>query len=207
MILLDEVEKAHADVFNILLQVLEDGRITDSQGRVVDFRNTVIVMTSNIGSEHILDISDDDSQYEKMRNRVMGALRKHFRPEFVNRIDDLIIFHPLGKKQMRDIVRIQLKRVENLLGDQKILVEITPAACDKLVEIGYDPMYGARPIKRAIQREIENPLATKILENTFVPGDTIIIDEGKTGLTFSKKSVVRVSSPVNSVQLVESAEG
>ncbi len=207
VILLDEVEKAHADVFNILLQVLEDGRITDSQGRVVDFRNTVIVMTSNIGSEHILDISDDDSQYEKMRNRVMGALRKHFRPEFVNRIDDLIIFHPLGKKQMRDIVRIQLKRVENLLGDQKILVEITPAACDKLVEIGYDPMYGARPIKRAIQREIENPLATKILENTFVPGDTIIIDEGKTGLTFSKKSVVRVSSPVNSVQLVESAEG
>ncbi|MEB3215336.1 MAG: ATP-dependent chaperone ClpB [Nostocales cyanobacterium 94392] len=204
VILLDEVEKAHPDVFNILLQVLDDGRITDSQGRLVDFRNSVIVMTSNIGSEHILDISGDDSQYEKMRNRVMDALRKHFRPEFVNRIDDLIIFHALGKKQMGDIARIQLKRVEKLLADQKIAVEITPAACDRLVEIGYDPMYGARPIKRAIQREIENPLATKILENTFVPGDTIIIDKGKTGLTFRKKTVVKVSPPVTTVQLVES---
>ncbi|MGF1675946.1 MAG: ATP-dependent chaperone ClpB [Rivularia sp. (in: cyanobacteria)] len=207
VILLDEVEKAHPDVFNILLQVLDDGRITDSQGRLVDFRNSVIVMTSNIGSEHILDISGDDSQYEKMRNRVMEALRKHFRPEFVNRIDDLIIFHALGKKQMGDIARIQLKRVEKLLAEQKIAVEITPAACDRLIEIGYDPVYGARPIKRAIQREIENPLATKILENTFVPGDTIIIDKGKTGLTFKKKTVVKVSSPVTTVQLVESAEG
>ena len=206
VILLDEVEKAHPDVFNILLQVLDDGRITDSQGRLVDFRNSVIVMTSNIGSEHILDISGDDSQYEKMRNRVMDALRKHFRPEFVQRIDDLIIFHALGRKQMGDIARIQLKRVENLLGDQKISVEITPAACDRLIEIGYDPTYGARPIKRAIQREIENPLATKILENTFIPGDTIIIDRGKTGLTFSKKNVVKVSPAVNTVQLVESAE-
>ncbi|MEA5599393.1 ATP-dependent chaperone ClpB [Rivularia sp. UHCC 0363] len=207
VILLDEIEKAHPDVFNILLQVLDDGRITDSQGRLVDFRNSVIVMTSNIGSEHILDISGDDSQYEKMRNRVMETLRKHFRPEFVNRIDDLIIFHALGRKQMGDIARIQLKRVENLLADQKISVEITPAACDRLIEIGYDPTYGARPIKRAIQREIENPLATKILENSFVPGDTIIIDKGKTGLTFKKKTVVKVSPPVNTVQLVESAEG
>ena len=207
VILLDEVEKAHPDVFNILLQVLDDGRITDSQGRLVDFRNSVIVMTSNIGSEHILDISGDDSQYEKMRNRVMQTLRKHFRPEFVNRIDDLIIFHALGRKQMGDITRIQLKRVENLLSDQKISVEITPAACEKIVEIGYDPTYGARPIKRAIQREIENPLATKILENTFIAGDTIVIDRGKTGLTFSKKAVVKVSPAVNSVQLVESAEG
>ena len=207
VILLDEVEKAHPDVFNILLQVLDDGRITDSQGRLVDFRNSVIVMTSNIGSEHILDISGDDSQYEKMRNRVMDALRKHFRPEFVQRIDDLIIFHALGRKQMGNIARIQLKRVESLLADQKISVEITPAACEKLVEIGYDPMYGARPIKRAIQREIENPLATKILENTFVPGDTIVIDRGQSGLTFNKKAVVKVSAPANTVQLVESAEG
>ncbi len=207
VILLDEVEKAHPDVFNILLQVLDDGRITDSQGRLVDFRNSVIVMTSNIGSEHILDISGDDSQYEKMRNRVMQTLRKHFRPEFVNRIDDLIIFHALGRKQMGDIARIQLKRVENLLSDQKISVEITPAACDKIVEIGYDPTYGARPIKRAIQREIENPLATKILENTFIAGDTIVIDRGKSGLTFNKKSVVKVSAPATTVQLVESAEG
>ena len=208
VILLDEVEKAHADVFNILLQVLDDGRITDSQGRVVDFRNAVIVMTSNIGSEHILDISGDDSQYEKMRNRVMDALRKHFRPEFVNRIDDLIIFHALGRKQMGNIARIQLKRVESLLADQKISVEITPAACERLVEIGYDPMYGARPIKRAIRREIEIPIATKILENTFIAGDTIVIDRGKSGLTFSKKNVVKVSAPTTTtVQLVESAEG
>ena len=204
VILLDEVEKAHADVFNILLQVLDDGRITDSQGRLVDFRNAVIVMTSNIGSEHILDISGDDSQYEKMRNRVMDALRKHFRPEFVNRIDDLIIFHALGRKQMGNIARIQLKRVESLLGDQKISIEITPAACERLVEIGYDPMYGARPIKRAIRREIEIPIATKILENTFVAGDTIVVDRGKSGLIFSKKALVKVSPAVNTVQLVES---
>jgi ATP-dependent Clp protease ATP-binding subunit ClpB len=138
----------------------------------------------------------------------MAALRKHFRPEFVQRIDDLIIFHALGRKQMGDIARIQLKRVENLLADQKISVEITPAACEKLVEIGYDPMYGARPIKRAIQREIENPLATKILENTFIAGDTIVIDRGKSGLTFSKKNIVKVSAPsTTTVQLVESAEG
>ncbi|MEO0933321.1 MAG: ATP-dependent chaperone ClpB, partial [Cyanobacteria bacterium J06641_2] len=207
VVLLDEVEKAHADVFNILLQVLDDGRITDSQGRVVDFRNAVIVMTSNIGSEHILDISGDDSQYEKMQNRVMDALRKHFRPEFVNRIDDLIIFHALGKKQMGNIARIQLKRVESLLADQKISIEITPTACERLVEIGYDPMYGARPIKRAIRREIEIPIATKILENTFVAGDTIVVDRSKTGLTFSKKAVVKVSPAATPVQLVESAEG
>ncbi|AKG23958.1 ATP-dependent chaperone ClpB [Calothrix sp. 336/3] len=194
VVLLDEVEKAHPDVFNILLQVLDDGRITDSQGRVVDFRNTVIVMTSNIGSEHILDVStSDESQYEKMRNRVMDALRSHFRPEFVNRVDDLIIFHPLDRSEMRQIVKIQLKRVESLLSDQKISVDISPAACDYLVEVGYDPVYGARPIKRAIQREVENALATKILENTFIPGDTIIIDRDDNGLNFTKQAKATVA--------------
>ncbi|MEM7724806.1 MAG: ATP-dependent chaperone ClpB [Cyanobacteria bacterium P01_A01_bin.45] len=187
VVLLDEVEKAHADVFNILLQVLDDGRITDSQGRVVDFRNTVIVMTSNIGSEHILDISGDDSQYEKMRNRVMEALRSHFRPEFVNRIDDLIIFHPLSRKEMGQIIHIQLKRVENLLADQKISLEISKEACEYIIKVGYDPVYGARPIKRAIRREVENAIATKILENTFVAGDTIVINRSDTGLNFTKK--------------------
>ncbi|PMB11776.1 ATP-dependent chaperone ClpB [Fischerella thermalis CCMEE 5273] len=205
VVLLDEVEKAHPDVFNILLQVLDDGRITDSQGRTVDFRNTVIVMTSNIGSEHILDVSSDDSQYEKMRNRVMDALRSHFRPEFLNRVDDLIIFHALNRSEMRQIVRIQLKRVESLLREQKISLEISPAACDYLVEVGYDPVYGARPIKRAIQREVENAIATKILENTFIAGDTIIIDKGDSGLKFSKKISLQVSIVANTVQLIESS--
>ncbi|MGJ5676635.1 MAG: ATP-dependent chaperone ClpB [Nostochopsis sp.] len=197
VVLLDEVEKAHPDVFNILLQVLDDGRITDSQGRTVDFRNTVIVMTSNIGSEHILDVSSDDSQYDQMRNRVMDALRSHFRPEFLNRVDDLIIFHTLNRSEMRQIVLIQLKRVENLLTEQKISLEISPAACDYLVEVGYDPVYGARPIKRAIQREVENAIATKILENTFIAGDTIVIDKGDHELTFDKKKVVQIPVPEN----------
>jgi ATP-dependent Clp protease ATP-binding subunit ClpB len=197
VVLLDEVEKAHPDVFNILLQVLDDGRITDSQGRTVDFRNTVIVMTSNIGSEHILDVSGDDTKYEQMRRRVMDALRSHFRPEFLNRVDDTIIFHTLNRSELGQIIRIQLKRVENLLAEQKISLEITPAACEYLVEVGYDPTYGARPIKRAIQREVENPLATKILENTFVLGDTVVIDAGDHELTFTKKKAVKVSSVSN----------
>jgi ATP-dependent Clp protease ATP-binding subunit ClpB len=205
VVLLDEVEKAHPDVFNILLQVLDDGRITDSQGRTVDFRNTVIVMTSNIGSEHILDISGDDSQYEKMRNRVMDALRSHFRPEFLNRVDDLIIFHPLSRSEMRQIVRIQLKRVENLLADQKISLEISSAACDYLTEVGYDPVYGARPIKRAIQREVENAIATKILENTFIAGDTVAINKGDNGLTFTKKKVVTVPAPQSKTYILEAS--
>ncbi|MER3492100.1 MAG: ATP-dependent chaperone ClpB [Mastigocladus sp. ERB_26_2] len=202
VVLLDEVEKAHPDVFNILLQVLDDGRITDSQGRTVDFRNTVIVMTSNIGSEHILDVSSDDSQYEKMRNRVMDALRSHFRPEFLNRVDDLIIFHALNRSEMQQIVRIQLKRVEYLLREQKISLEISPAACDYLVEVGYDPVYGARPIKRAIQREVENAIATKILENTFIAGDTIVIDKGDHQLTFSKKKVVQIPMPDSTISYI-----
>ncbi|BAZ14910.1 endopeptidase Clp ATP-binding chain [Calothrix sp. NIES-4071] len=203
VVLLDEVEKAHPDVFNILLQVLDDGRITDSQGRAVDFRNTVIIMTSNIGSEHILDISGDDNQYEKMQNRVLESLRTHFRPEFVNRVDDLIIFHPLSRSEMGQIIRIQLKRVENLLADQKISLEISPKACEYLVEVGYDPTYGARPIKRAIQREVENTLATKILENTFVPGDTVVIDKSEHGLSFGKKAPAKVTITPTTVQLIE----
>ncbi|PAX60661.1 ATP-dependent chaperone ClpB [Brunnivagina elsteri] len=205
VVLLDEVEKAHPDVFNILLQVLDDGRITDSQGRTVDFRNTVIVMTSNIGSEHILDVSSDDTQYEKMKNRVLEALRGHFRPEFLNRIDDLIIFHALNRSEMGQIIRIQLKRVENLLADQKISLDISSSACDYLVEVGYDPVYGARPIKRAIQREVENAIATKILDNSFVSGDTIVIDSSENGLSFDKKVASKPAIAPTSVVLVESA--
>ena len=205
VVLLDEVEKAHPDVFNILLQVLDDGRITDSQGRTVDFRNTVIIMTSNIGSEYILDVAGDDSKYEKMQNRVTDALRSHFRPEFLNRIDDLIIFHTLNRSELGQIIRIQLKRVENLLAEQKISLNITPAACNYLVEVGYDPVYGARPIKRAIQREVENPIATKLLENTFVLGDTIVIEQGEHGLTFEKKKAVKALPAQDKTNLIETA--
>ncbi len=187
VVLLDEVEKAHPDVFNILLQVLDDGRITDSQGRLVDFRNTVIVMTSNIGSEHILDVSGDDSKYEVMHKRVMDALRSHFRPEFLNRVDDIILFHTLNRNELGQIIRIQLKRVQKLLAEQKLGLELTPAAEAYLVDVGYDPVYGARPLKRAIQRELENPLATKLLENAFDEGETILVDYLDGSLTFNSQ--------------------
>ncbi|NEQ84861.1 MAG: AAA domain-containing protein, partial [Moorea sp. SIO2I5] len=199
VVLLDEVEKAHRDVFNILLQVLDDGRITDSQGRTVDFRNTIIVMTSNIGSEHILGVAGDDSQYEEMRKRVTESLRSHFRPEFVNRVDDVIIFHTLTKDELRKIVGIQLKRIEQLLAEQKITLEMSEQAQDYLTDAGYDPVYGARPLKRAIQRELENPIATKILENMFIEGDTIFIDCGDQGLTFSNKAPTKPVTATESV--------
>ncbi|MEG3439388.1 ATP-dependent chaperone ClpB [Pannus brasiliensis CCIBt3594] len=195
VVLLDEVEKAHRDVFNILLQVLDDGRITDSQGRTIDFRNTIIVMTSNIGSEHILNFSDD-TDYEEMRKRVLTALRSHFRPEFLNRIDDLIIFHTLKKDELRYIVRLQLHRIERLLAEQKLALELTPAAEAHLVTVGYDPTYGARPLKRAIQRELENPLATKILEQAFTEGDTVVIDATDDALIFRKKELVSESPAI-----------
>ncbi|WP_424098589.1 ATP-dependent chaperone ClpB [Moorena producens] len=199
VVLLDEVEKAHRDVFNILLQVLDDGRITDSQGRTVDFRNTIIVMTSNIGSEHILGVAGDDSKYEEMRKRVTESLRSHFRPEFVNRVDDVIIFHTLTRDELRKIVGIQLKRIERLLAEQKITLAMSEQAQDYLTDAGYDPVYGARPLKRAIQRELENPIATKILENMFIEGDTIFIDCGDQGLTFSNKAP---SKPVTASESV-----
>jgi len=187
VILLDEVEKAHPDVFNVLLQVLDDGRITDSQGRAVDFRNTVIILTSNIGSDQILDVAGDQSRYDEMQNRVMKMLRSHFRPEFLNRVDDIILFHGLQRDQLRQIVGIQLHRIQQRLGEQKIGLEVAAAAQDYLVEVGYDPVYGARPLKRAIQRYLENPIATKILENAFVAGDTVLVDHLDQGLTFDKK--------------------
>jgi ATP-dependent Clp protease ATP-binding subunit ClpB len=181
VILFDEVEKAHPDVFNILLQVLDDGRITDSQGRLVDCKNTVIIMTSNIGSEFILDVVDDDSKYEEMRRRVMDALRTSFRPEFLNRIDDTVIFHALKRSEIKAIATLQIHRIEERLSDQKIKLSLTPEAKDYIAEVGYDPVFGARPLKRAIQREIENPIATKILEGIFSSGHTIKIslEDGK----------------------------
>ncbi|MDY6805604.1 MAG: ATP-dependent chaperone ClpB [Cyanobacteriota bacterium] len=199
VILFDEVEKAHPDVFNILLQVLDDGRITDSQGRAIDFKNTVIVMTSNIGSEYILEMAGDDGNYDKMHDRVMDALRSHFRPEFLNRVDDKIVFHTLQKSELRQIVEIQVKRIEKLLSEQKISLELSPAILDYIADVGYDPVYGARPLKRAIQRILENPLATKILENEFVEGDTIFIDYVDDTVEFkneSKKDKVKLAPTV-----------
>ena len=197
VVLMDEVEKAHPDVFNILLQVLDDGRITDSQGRTIDFSNTVIVMTSNIGSEHILDVAGDDSQYDEMQRRVMIALQKHFRPEFLNRIDDTILFHPLSRAELGEIVVLQLKRIQGMLADKKIVIELTEAARNHLADLGYDPVYGARPLKRTIQRELQNPIATKLLENTFVDGDTILVDLVDGKLSFDKNTVAATQlSPI-----------
>lgn len=185
VVLLDEVEKAHPDVFNILLQVLDDGRITDSQGHRVDFRNTVVIMTSNLGSDHILELAGDDDRYDEMRGLVLKALQKQFRPEFLNRVDDLILFHSLRKQELRKIVAIQIRRVQKRLADQKISLAITDTAIDSIAESGYDPVYGARPLKRAIQRLLENPIATKILETTFTEGATIHVDYSDDGLVFS----------------------
>ncbi|MCF5353270.1 AAA domain-containing protein, partial [Pseudomonas syringae] len=170
LILLDEVEKAHSDVFNILLQVLEDGRLTDSHGRTVDFRNTVIVMTSNLGSAQIQELVGDR---EAQRAAVMDAVGTHFRPEFVNRIDEVVIFEPLARDQIAGITDIQLGRLRKRLAERELSMTLSPEALDKLIAVGYDPVYGARPLKRAIQRWIENPLAQMILSGSFMPGTTI----------------------------------
>ena len=173
VLLLDEVEKAHPDVFNILLQVLEDGRLTDGQGRTVDFRNTVIVMTSNLGSD-IIQQKAGEENYEAMKSSVMEVVGTHFRPEFINRVDEVVVFHPLAQNQIQGIARIQIDALAKRLKDQDMRLELDEAAMELLAEVGYDPVYGARPLKRAIQRMIENPLAQKLLRGDFVPGDTIV---------------------------------
>jgi len=179
VILFDEIEKAHPDVFNILLQILDDGRLTDSQGRTVDFRNTVIIMTSNIGSQYILEHAAAD--WALVETQVTQAMRSHFKPEFLNRVDDIIIFRPLGTEQIEHIVGLQLDRFEKLLADRKLTLEMTPGARRLLAEEGYDPAFGARPLKRAIQRMIQNPLALQILEGRFHEGDRIVVKEGDNG--------------------------
>lgn len=174
VILLDEIEKAHSDVFNVLLQVLDDGRLTDGQGRTVDFRNTVIIMTSNLGSQMIQDLRGEEN-YETMKCSVMEIVSQHFRPEFINRVDDVIVFHPLSREHIRSIVDIQLSYLHARLGDREIQIYFSDAAKDKLTEAGFDPVYGARPLKRAIQQQVENPLAKKILQGMFKSGDVIEI--------------------------------
>jgi len=172
LLLLDEVEKAHPDVFNILLQVLEDGRLTDGQGRTVDFRNTVIVMTSNLGSDIIQRLAGEHN-YEAMKLAVMDVVGGHFRPEFINRIDETVVFHPLAREQIRGIAEIQLNLLRKRLKDRELALEVGEPVMDKLAAIGFDPVYGARPLKRAIQQYLENPLAQDILQGKFAPGDTI----------------------------------
>ena len=183
VLLLDEVEKAHPDVFNILLQVLEDGRLTDGQGRTVDFRNTVIVMTSNMGSD-VIQTMPDESQYEEMRTAVLDIVGAHFRPELLNRIDELVVFHPLGKEHVREIADIQLLRLHERLQEHELSLQLTTAVKNLLVEEGFDPVYGARPLKRAIQRNLENPLAQELLAGNFLPGQIIVVDVKGSKLTF-----------------------
>ncbi|WP_336043221.1 AAA family ATPase, partial [Acinetobacter pittii] len=185
VVLFDEVEKAHPDVFNILLQVLDDGRLTDSQGRVVDFKNTVIVMTSNLGSQDVRELGEGATD-DEVRTIVMNAVSQHFRPEFINRIDELVIFHSLKKAQIRGIADIQLDRLRSRLVDRDMSLTVDDTAFDLLIDAGFDPVYGARPLKRAIQQQIENTLAQKILSGDFVAGDTILVKGENGHLVFDK---------------------
>jgi ATP-dependent Clp protease ATP-binding subunit ClpB len=176
VVLFDEIEKAHHDVFNVLLQILDDGRLTDSHGRTVNFKNTVIIMTSNIGSQLILQFHADESQYGRMKEQVLAALRAEFRPEFLNRVDDIVVFHSLGKEHMHKIVDIQLERLRQRLVTRRIELELTPAAVRFLAEVGYDPAYGARPLKRSIQNYLETPLSYEIMRGAVVDGTRVIAD-------------------------------
>jgi ATP-dependent Clp protease ATP-binding subunit ClpB len=187
VILLDEVEKAHPDVFNILLQVLDDGRLTDGQGRTVDFRNAVVIMTSNLGSQVIQEHAGEKN-YARMKSAVLEVVTQNFRPEFINRIDDIVVFHPLGGPQIRAIVDIQLGLLRKRLFERGMDLTLDERALDLLGEAGFDPVYGARPLKRAIQQQIENPLAQQLLQGTFGPGDHIRVVVGEGGrLIFSKQ--------------------
>ena len=183
VILFDEIEKAHPDVFNVLLQVLDDGRLTDGQGRTVDFRNTLIVMTSNIGAEFLVNLGENED-VDKVREQVMALVRANFRPEFLNRVDEIILFHRLKREQMGAIVDIQVARVQKLLDDRKIVLELSKEARTYLAEKGYDPAYGARPLKRAIQKELQDPLAGKILAGEIKDGERVKVGAGKDELTF-----------------------
>ncbi len=189
VILMDEIEKAHRDVFNILLQVLDDGRLTDGHGRTVDFRNTVIIMTSNLGSD-VIQEQAGRGDYDAVKTSVMEIVGQAFRPEFINRVDDVVVFRPLGREQIRRITEIQVGHLRERLAERDMVIEFATAALDRLGEAGFDPVYGARPLKRAIQHQLENPLAQEILAGRFGPGDTIRVDAGEAGLSFDRGRVV-----------------
>jgi ATP-dependent Clp protease ATP-binding subunit ClpB len=187
VVLFDEIEKAHPDVFNVLLQVLDDGRLTDGQGHTVDFRNTLIIMTSNLGAEYLVS-QPEGQDSDAVRDLVMGAVRAHFRPEFLNRVDEIILFHRLQRKDMERIVDIQIKGLDRLLADRKIVIDLDAAARDWLAEKGYDPAYGARPLKRVIQKNLQDPLAEMILSGRVKDGEKVKISANKLGLTFNGKT-------------------
>jgi ATP-dependent Clp protease ATP-binding subunit ClpB len=187
--LFDEIEKAHRDVFNVLLQILDEGRLTDSQGRTVDFKNTVLIMTSNIGSSLIQEAMAARRQLDdRTKEQVMELLRQEFRPEFLNRVDEIVIFESLRREDIGQIIDLQLKRLQKLLEDRRLQLELEPSARDFLVERGYDPVYGARPLKRAIQKYLQDPLAMKVLAGEFLPGDTIVAQANKNQLRLVKKA-------------------
>jgi ATP-dependent Clp protease ATP-binding subunit ClpB len=186
VVLFDEIEKAHPDVFNVLLQVLDDGRLTDGQGHTVDFRNTLIVMTSNLGAEFLVN-QPEGQDTDAVKDEVMTVVRASFRPEFLNRVDEIILFHRLKKSEMGKIVDIQMTRLGKLLEDRKIRIVLEPSARDWLAEKGWDPAYGARPLKRVIQKSVQDPLAEQILAGTVKDGDKVVISAGKQGLTFNGK--------------------
>jgi ATP-dependent Clp protease ATP-binding subunit ClpB len=196
VILFDEVEKAHPDVFNVMLQILDDGRVTDGQGRTVDFTNTVLILTSNIGSSSILDLAGDPARHGEMEQRVNEALRAHFRPEFLNRLDETIIFHSLKAEELRQIVDLQVKRLTKRLEERKLGLQLDGEALDWLAGVGYDPVYGARPLKRAIQRELETPIAKAILAGTFPAGSTIAVDVEHERLRFQQAPAAQLTGPV-----------
>jgi ATP-dependent Clp protease ATP-binding subunit ClpB len=192
VILLDEIEKAHPEVLNVLLQLLDDGRLTDGQGRTVDFRNTLVVMTSNLGSQWILELGEDE--HDEMERRVQAALREHFRPEFLNRVDEIVIFHALSREDLRRIVDLQAEGLRRMLAEREFQLELTDAARDALAAEGFDPHFGARPLKRTLQKRVQNPLAMKLLQGAFKPGETIVVDVEKGEFTF--KAAVREHATV-----------
>jgi len=186
VILFDEIEKAHHDVFNVLLQILDDGRLTDGQGRTVDFKNTVVIMTSNVGSHAILGYrgGTDAEAYARMREEVLEALREHFRPEFLNRVDEIVVFHALSREQLKEIVQIQLGRLRARLAERKIELDLTPQALEHFATAGYDPIYGARPLKRLLQRELETVLGRQLLSGAVRDQSRVVVDVDKGALTF-----------------------
>jgi ATP-dependent Clp protease ATP-binding subunit ClpB len=192
VVLFDEIEKAHPEVFNVFLQVLDDGRLTDGQGRTVDFRNTVIIMTSNIGSQHIMEMTGED----QMRDGVLNALRNHFRPEFLNRVDEIVIFHRLEKEQLHEILQIMLEHVRELLTKRHVSLTLSSSAADMLIEEGYDPVYGARPLKRVLQRRIIDPLALKLIEGDVRDGDHVVVDTAEGRLTFDVVETIDEAEPI-----------
>jgi ATP-dependent Clp protease ATP-binding subunit ClpB len=203
VVLFDEIEKAHPDVFNVLLQVLDDGRLTDGQGRTVDFRNTLIIMTSNLGAEYLVNLGENED-VDKVRDEVMAVVKASFRPEFLNRIDEVILFHRLRRQDMGQIVEIQLKRLEKLLADRKIALDLDETAIKWLADKGYDPAYGARPLKRVMQKELQDPLAEKILGGEIKDGSTVVVAAGSDRLIFRTKTAP-VGKKTGTVEAEEAA--